>query len=166
MDGGTERGIAILQARMAIETLMHGYGERVDGGDMEGVGELFQQGRVIMPDGAEHVGPQAIRDAYVAAVQFYDADGNRAPYQRRETTPGTRHLVFNHIFEFNNRVTAANTRVVFLVTQVIDGDLVNVLSGRYVDEFAKDLGGWHFRTRRILIDQLGDNSHHSAASAG
>ena len=34
MDGGTERGIAILQARMAIETLMHGYGERVDGGDM------------------------------------------------------------------------------------------------------------------------------------
>ena len=163
MDGATDRGIAILQARMSIERLMHEYAERVDGGDMEGVGELFATGKVVMPGGSELVGAKAVRDGYVDAVQFYDADGQPAAYERSVTTPRTRHMVFNHLFDFNNLVTVANTRVVFMVTQVIDEQLVPIVGGRYVDEFAKELGGWRFVRREIFIDQVGDNSRHSAA---
>ena len=165
MDGGTERGLAVLQARMALEHLMHVYAERVDGGDMEGVGELFATGKVVMPDGSELAGAQAVRDGYVAAVQFYDAEGNRAAYERLKTTPRTRHMVFNHVFEFNNRVTEAQTRVAFLVMQQIGDRLEPIVGGRYLDSYAKGIGGWSFVTREIRIDQVGDNSHHSAAAA-
>lgn len=162
MSGGTDRGLAVMQARFTIENMMHVYAERVDGGDMEGVGELFALGRVVMPDGSELVGSKAVRDGYVAAVLFYEADGEPASYRRHETTPRTRHMVVNHIFEFNNAVDVAVTRCAFTVMQIVAGQYQPIIGGRYHDEYFKDMAGWHFRTRQVLIDHVGDSSGHSA----
>ena len=183
MSRTTERAIALMQARFTIEDLMTVYAERVDAGDiaqnaldpgpggvdagdMEGVGELFARGSVTMPGGAELVGAQAVRDGYVGSVVFYDANGERADYVRRETTPRTRHFITNKAFDFNEDVTAAECRSAFFVMQQIGERYEPIVGGRYLDRFELGAAGWRFAHREVVIDAVGDSSHHAAAEGG
>ncbi|MEM1432852.1 MAG: nuclear transport factor 2 family protein [Pseudomonadota bacterium] len=166
MSETTGRDIALIQSRFAIEDLMTVYAERVDGGDMEGVGELFARGCVVMPDGSELAGAQAVRDGYVASVVLYDGNGERADYIRHATTPRTRHLVANRAFDFNADLTAADCRCAFLVMQQIGERYEPIVGGRYLDRFENDGTGWHFVRRQVVIDSAGDTSHHAAQQGG
>ncbi|MEM6708380.1 MAG: nuclear transport factor 2 family protein [Pseudomonadota bacterium] len=163
MRDGTDHTGAVLAARLALENLLHLYAERVDTGDMEGVGELFENGVVVMPDGTELRGASAVRAGYVAAVVHYDADGTRTAYQRLRTTPRTRHSVANPIFEFDRDVCGADVRCTFTVTQQIADRIEVIVGGRYIDRFEQVESGWRFVRRQILIDQVGDVTHHNAA---
>ncbi len=158
-----DRVTAQAQARFVIDDLLVSYGRCIDRGDMEALGALFGQGRLLLTDGREFSGPQDVGGFFRDLIQFYDADGAPAPYERSVTTPMTQHLVLNSRYRFDNAVSHADVESAFLVSQLCDGELKQIAAGRYEDVFDRDLAGWHFTTRRIHIDLPGDLSRHLRA---
>jgi hypothetical protein len=141
-------------AAREIENLLHTYAERIDGGDLEGVADLFVHGRILAspdagPEGAI-VGRAGVLKLYRASTRIYD-DGS----------PHTKHVTTNSIIEVEEGARAAAARSYFTVFQRLDDfPLQPIIAGRYRDTFKRIDGSWWFDTRIMIVDLVGDLSRH------
>ena len=137
-----------------IENLLYIYAERIDGGDLDGVADLFRHGRILpspdAPREATFEGKERVRAMYDAATRLYE-DG----------TPKTRHVTSNVIIEVDDDAGTASSRSYYTVLQQTDAlPLQPIICGHYHDTFQKIDGVWWFETRTMFIDLVGDLSHH------
>lgn len=147
-------GLPMTDSARQIEHLLYTYAERIDAGDLHGVGELFTHGRIqAVPDAppdATFEGRDAVRGMYEAAVRLLD-DG----------TPGTKHITTNAIIDVDDAAGTASSRSYYSVTQATDElPLQVIITGRYHDTFRRIDRTWWFDTRVMFVDQAGDLSHH------
>lgn len=136
-----------------IRNLLGTYCDRIDAGDLAGVGQLFADGRLADEHGAVlATGADEVTRFYERTTRLHD-DG----------TPRTKHLVVNTVFEEPTDGTSVAVRSSYVVLQATDGlALQPIIGGGYVDRFARGADGWHFVERRFRVDLLGDLSDHLA----
>ena len=137
-----------------IENLLYTYAERIDGGDLEGLADLFAHGRILPSPNASREtaieGRDGVLGMYRAATRLY-ADG----------TPRTRHVTTNAIIVVDDRLGTARARSYYTVLQQTDAlPLQPIICGRYHDTFQRIDGRWWFATRTMFVDLVGDLSHH------
>lgn len=133
-----------------VERLVYTYAERIDAGDLAGVGDLFASGRLVAGPGVVIEGAHAVRKLYEQSTRIH-SDG----------TPRTRHVTTNVIVDVDAAGTTASSRSTYTVFQQTDDlPLQPIISGRYRDLFVLDGGAWRFEEREILVDLTGDLSQH------
>jgi 3-phenylpropionate/cinnamic acid dioxygenase small subunit len=136
----------------AISNLVYGYAERIDAGDFEGVADLLRHAEVSA-EGNDTVfrGYDEILGMYTAATRKYE-DG----------TPRTKHVTTNLAIEVDGTDGGATARSYFTVLQAVPGQLAlqPVIAGRYHDAFGRTGEGWRFVSRHMIVDLVGDLSHH------
>ena len=138
-----------------VRNLLGRYCERIDAGDLVGVGELFAHGRLAAGDGPAFAsGSAAVAAFYAGTVALHDG------------SPRTKHLVVDTVLDVSAGDGTITARSSYLVLQAVDGlPLQPIIAGRYVDRFARTHtadGSWHFLERRFHVDLVGDLSHHLA----
>lgn len=134
----------------AIENLIYTYAERIDAGDLAGVAELFENGRIEAAPGITIEGAEQVRKLYEGSTRLYD-DG----------TPRTRHVTTNITIEVDDETVAARSRSYYTVFQQTDElPLQPIIAGHYHDTFHLVEGRWCFDTRAMFVDLKGDLSHH------
>jgi hypothetical protein len=96
-------------------------------------------------------GRDAILALYVRGTRRYE-DG----------TPRTKHVTTNLIVDVDDAAGTATCRSYFTVLQAVPGELFlqPVVAGRYRDAFVRDGDGWRFTARHMMVDLVGDLSHH------
>lgn len=130
----------------AIEALLFEYARRVDAGDFDGVGALFERGAFRAGDGVFR--GAEVADVMRAMVRVGD-DG----------TPGTKHVVTNVTVVVDG--DAATARSYFTVLQAFAGGGIQpIVAGRYRDRFERSDDAWHFVERVVHTDLVGDVSRH------
>jgi hypothetical protein len=133
---------------VAVAGLVHAYAERLDGGDLDGVAELFARATWRSAGGTRLEGSAQVRQAY-DPVMLYDG------------SPRTKHVITNLVIDADEGGRSASSACVFTVLQgVAPGPLRVILAGRYHDRFAVDEHGWYFTDRFIHADLVGDLSRH------
>ncbi len=133
-----------------IQNLIHTYAERIDAGDLPGVGRLFSNGRIEAAPGAVFEGESAVRDLYEDSTRIH-GDG----------TPRTRHVTTNVVVQVSEDGSTAEARSYYTVFQQTDDlPLQAIIAGRYHDTFQRLSGKWCFDTRKMFVDLTGDLSHH------
>jgi hypothetical protein len=86
---------------------------------------------------------------YERGTRRYEDDG----------TPHTRHVTTNLVVDVDG--DAAASRSYFTVFQAVPGlPLQPIIAGRYHDRFVRVDGTWRFSARRMIVDLVGDLSHH------
>ncbi|MGZ4681370.1 MAG: nuclear transport factor 2 family protein [Acidimicrobiales bacterium] len=134
----------------AIENLVYAYAERIDAGDLAGVGELFRNGRIQAAPGVVFEGTEQVKGLYDSATRLYE-DG----------TPRTRHVTTNVTVEVDDDAGTASARSYYTVFQQTDElPLQPIIAGHYHDTFHRVDGEWCFDTREMFVDLTGDLSHH------
>lgn len=143
----TERG-----SRHEITRLVYAYAERIDAGDFEGVARLFEDGRLIAPDGSLlAAGYEQTLVFYRRTVRIYPETG----------TPMTQHVVTNLLIDIDEAAQRATASSCFTVLQKFgDSAIETIIGGTYSDRFACDNGAWHFRQRKSVPRIVGDLSQH------
>lgn len=144
-----------MDAARKIENLLYTYAERIDGGDLEGVADLFTHGRIAMSVDASMeesiVGRDAVLAMYQSSTRLYPDTG----------TPLTRHLTTNVIIEVDDGATSAKARTSYCVVQATEVlPLQPIIVGRYTDSFQLIDDQWWFDLRVMHIDLQGDLSQH------
>lgn len=133
-----------------IEHLLYAYAERIDAGDLQGVGELFRNGRIVAAPGMVFEGVDAVRGLYERTTRLHE-DG----------TPRTHHVTTNVTVEVDDTAGRATARSSYTVFQQTDAlPLQPIIAGRYRDSFQLVDGEWAFDTREMFVDLTGDLSHH------
>lgn len=136
-----------------VRNLLGRYCERMDGGDFDGLGALFEHGRLATEDGA---------------VLATGAEEVAAFYRKGTKLHGgavrTKHLVIDTVLEPSADDVSLVARSSYLVLQAVEGELAlqPIIAGRYVDTFTRTGDGWAWTERRFTVDLLGDLSHHLA----
>ncbi len=134
----------------AITALIARYADCMDGGDLDGVGALFADGRIALADGTPLAeGAEAVAALYRSTTRLHE-DG----------TPRTAHLVSNLVIDLDDAGASAAARSRFCVLQQRAGALEPIITGVYRDRFARDRQGWHFVERCMVPHLLGDLSDH------
>ena len=135
-----------------IENLIYLYAERIDSGDLEGVAELFRDAEIVSTaHNVRRSGYAEVLEMYQLSCRLYEATG----------TPLTKHLTTNVIIELDENGRQASARSYYTVIQATDAlPLQPIISGRYRDSFQKTGGRWHFASREMLVDLIGDCSAH------
>lgn len=137
-----------------IRGLLATYGERMDAGDFDGVGELFADGAL-----ADEHGHEIARGA-AAVATFY-----RSITLLHEGSPRTKHLVLGTALDEPDGDGVVVARSSYLVLQGVEpGELRPLITGRYVDRFVP--GPWRFAERRFVVDLAGDLSRHLTLELG
>ena len=134
----------------AIARLVHLYAERLDGGDLDGVAELFARGtlRSNRTDAVRR-GRDEARALYRDTVALYDG------------VPCTKHVITNLVIDVAADAAAATARSYFTVLQARpELPLQVIIAGRYHDRFEREDNLWRFTDRLILVDLVGDLSRH------
>lgn len=136
--------------RAAISGLLCEYSDRIDGGDLDGVGALFAAatyrtvGSPIVLTGADEVA-----GAQHAVVRLYDG------------VPRTAHHLSNVRIDLAADGSSARARSRFAVHFAPPGEGPRVIiTGRYDDRLALVDGQWRFTDREITIDHYGDLRGH------
>ena len=137
-----------------IENLLYSYAERIDAGDLEGVAELFSQGRILAsadaPPEQSFEGRDRVLALYRGSTRIY-GDGS----------PHTKHVTTNSIIEVDEDAKNASARSYYTVFQGLDDfPLQPIIAGRYHDSFQRIEGRWCFDTRIMIVDLVGDLSRH------
>ena len=136
----------------AIANLIHTYAERIDLGDFDGLADLFAHAE-ITAEGRDTPtrGRDEVLAMYTASTRRYD-----------NGTPRTKHVTTNLIVEVDEGGETAAGRSYFTVLQHVPGALAlqPIISGRYHDRFALVDGAWRFESRHMIVDLVGDLSHH------
>ncbi|ORA08560.1 nuclear transport factor 2 family protein [Mycobacterium asiaticum] len=137
-----------------ITNLIYSYAQLLDGGDLDGVARLFEQGRICgVQDGPPETvfaGTARVREMYEMATRIYE-DG----------TPKTKHLTTNvQLFIDEDRGTARSTSYYCVTQATSELPLQVIVTGHYQDTFQRIDGVWWFDTRTMFIDQTGDLSQH------
>lgn len=133
-----------------ITALVYRYAELLDGGDIEGVVDLFAGAAWrSAATGEVRRGRDQIKSVY-ERVMLYDG------------TPRTRHLMTNLVIDLDEDATEATGRCAFTVLQGVDdgSPIEAILSGRYHDRYRRGPDGWQFAERVFIVDLLGDQSRH------
>jgi ketosteroid isomerase-like protein len=141
-----------VEARDEITNLIYTYAERIDAGDFEGVADLFAEAEITYEGyTASRKGRAEVLESYVSSTRRYE-DG----------TPNTKHLMTNVLVEVDPAGDSATSRSYFTVLQAVPGALAlqPVIAGRYHDRFIREAGRWRFDRMHIIIDLVGDLSHH------
>jgi len=134
----------------AIENLIYAYAERLDAGDLAGVAELFEHGRIEAAPGVTIEGAEQVRKLYEGSTRLYE-DG----------TPRTRHVTTNVTVEVDDDAGTATSRAYYTVFQQTDElPLQPIIAGHYHDSFHVVTGRWCFDTRAMFVDLKGDLGHH------
>jgi hypothetical protein len=144
------------EAREAILRLMNEYCYRIDAGDIEGFASLFERGSFhVLGDPS---GPDVGKDAVLETLQ------NVILYDGR---PRTQHVMSNLLIDVNESGIEATAQCYITVFQALPPDfpMQPIFGGHYHDRFARDESGWHFASREISPDLLGDLSRHRADMA-
>jgi 3-phenylpropionate/cinnamic acid dioxygenase small subunit len=132
----------------AIGALVMAYAARLDAGDLDGVTALFAHATwrsAARPGGLR--GSEAVRRAY-DVVRLYDGK------------PCTRHAITNLTVDVLGP-DRARANSCFTVFQALpDFPLQAIACGRYEDAFERADGAWCFTDRLIVLDLVGDLSHH------
>lgn len=133
----------------AIRALIHRYAELLDGGDLDGVAELFAHATWGSPGrGRPLRGAEEVRHAYDGVILYAGV-------------PDTKHVISNVTIDVDEAGTTANARSYFTVLQARpDFPLQPIIAGRYHDRFERVGGEWRFADRQILPDLVGDLSRH------
>jgi hypothetical protein len=136
-----------------IRNLLGRYCDLMDAGDWPGVGALFARGRLADEHGTElAAGADAVAAFYARGTLLHDG------------SPRTKHLVLNTVLDEAAPGGGVVARSSFLVLQAVAGGLEPIVTGRYVDRFARGDAaggdGCHFTERRFAVDLVGDLSHH------
>ena len=144
-----------------IENLVYRYAELIDGGDFDGVADLFRHGRIHgmenPPPEAVFEGREGVRAMYELTTRRYEDDG----------TPKTHHITSNVRVEVVDDASTASSRAYYCVVQATDVlPLQPIITGRYHDAFTRIDGEWWFDTRTMFVDQLGDLSQHMLLDLG
>ena len=140
----------------AILRLMNEYCYRIDGGDLEGFAALFEHGSFgIVGDPS---GPDVGRDAVLKTLQ------NVLLYDGR---PRTKHVMSNVTIDVDESGKTASAQCYIIVFQAVPPDfpMQAIFGGHYHDRFEKSDAGWHFVSRDISPDLLGDLSRHRSDMA-
>lgn len=93
-----------------IANLLYRYAERLDGGDLEGVAELFAHAHIKMRDGDALLGAPDLLRVLRERVKCYPCG-----------TPRTKHVVTNPIIEIDEVSNRATARSYYTVLQATDG---------------------------------------------
>src|SRR4029453_9969248 len=114
-----------------IENLLYTYAERIDGGDLEGVADLFAHGRILpSPDASRKAtfeGREAVLGMYRAATRLYE-----------NGTPRTRHVTTNAIIEAQDDGGTATAGSYYPVLQQREPlPLQPIICGHYHDTFQR-----------------------------
>ena len=134
-----------------IRGLLGTYCRLIDAGDFAGVGRLFADATLRDEAGTVVATGAAEIEALYAATTRLQEDG----------TPGTQHVVANTVLEEGSQVDELVATSAYVVFQAVDGlPLQPVITGSYVDTFARVDGDWRFSDRRFSIGRTGDLSHH------
>jgi hypothetical protein len=136
-----------------VRNLLGRYCERLDAGDLDGVGALFAEGRLATDDGTVlATGAEEVAEFYRRGTRLHDG------------TPRTKHLVVDTVLEPAEDGASMVARSSYLVLQAVDGvvPLQPIIAGRYVDSFGRSGDGWTWVERRFTVDLLGDLTHHLA----
>jgi 3-phenylpropionate/cinnamic acid dioxygenase small subunit len=135
-----------------IENLIYYYAERIDDGDLEGVAELFRDAEITSTvHNVRRTGFDEVLKMYQMSCRLYKATG----------TPMTKHLTTNVIIELDENGRDAAARSYYTVIQATDAlPLQPIISGRYKDHFHKTENQWHFSSREMIVDLIGDCSAH------
>ncbi len=139
--------------RQAIAALVFAYAERIDAGDLDGVAALLRDAvwrSPARPGGVR--GADAIRNLY-ADVLLYDG------------SPCTQHVVTNLVIALDGDTASARARFTVLQARP-DFPLQAIAAGRYHDAFARRADGWCFTERTVLLDLVGDLTHHLRRAPG
>ncbi len=137
-----------------IENLLYTYAERIDAGDFEGVADLFARGRIAATPDA---GPDATMEGRDAVLAMYEGTTRR--YENG--TPLTKHVITNARIEVDEDAGTAKARTNYTVLQATDVlALQPIIAGHYLDTFHVVDGAWHFDTRVMGVDLVGDLSQH------
>jgi len=136
--------------RAAITALVYGYAERIDAGDLDGVGALFAGAVYRSERGGRYEGAAAVAAVLKKLVKLHD-DG----------TPRTKHVTTNLVIEVDAAAGTALARSYFTVLQQTGAvSLQPIVAGRYHDRFVRDGGAWRFADRLIFMDLVGNLSDH------
>ncbi len=134
----------------AIRHLVHAYAERIDGGDLDGVADLFAHATLVAGDGSSFSGRDVLRDLWGRSVKLYD-DG----------LPHVCHCISNLDVHVADDGLTATARSYVTVMQARPGfPLQAVAVSLHRDAFAKVDGAWRFTERRDAQLLVGDMSHH------
>lgn len=135
-----------------IENLLYRYAELIDAGDLEAVAALLGRARFIGPDGAvQGEGADAILGIYSGFTRLYE-DG----------TPLSHHVTSNVRVEVEGDIGSSHAYfTVFQATESLP--LQPIMTGRYIDAFARDADGWYFTSRQIIPRLYGDLGQHLLA---
>ena len=129
---------------------MNRYAELLDGGDIDGVVELFDDADWRSESTGEvRRGREQIKAVYDRIVLY---DG----------TPKTRHLMTNLTIDLADGANEATGRCCYTVLQGIDAGspIETILAGRYHDRYRRGPNGWQFAERLFIMDLVGDLSRH------
>jgi len=145
-------------ARDEITDLLFIYAERIDAGDFAGVADLFTEAEISF------TGFDQVRRGRDQVLTMYESTTRRYP----DGTPKTKHVMTNVIVEVDEAAATATARSYFTVLQAVPGalSLQPVIAGRYDDTFRRGARGWHFTTRRMSPELVGDLSAHMLADLG
>ena len=134
-----------------IRNLLGRYCELMDGGNFAGLAAMFANADLADQDGNVFAtGAAAMQQMWEAQTTIYDG------------SPRTRHITANPVIEVNPEAGTASCSSSYVVFQGVDDfPFQPIISGRYVDRFARDdSGAWQFAERRYAVDHVGDLSHH------
>ena len=137
-----------------VRNLLGTYCARIDAGDFDGVGALFERGALFAGDDATPLasGAEAVAAFYAQTTRRHD-DG----------TPRTKHVVTNTVLDLADAAGTATARSDYVVFMATDGfALQPIIAGHYLDTFGRFAADWHFTERRFFVDLTGDLSHHLA----
>jgi 3-phenylpropionate/cinnamic acid dioxygenase small subunit len=142
-------------AHEQIRNLLGRYCERMDAGDFAGLAELFTHARLADEHGNVFAtGCEEVLAMWRHQTILYDG------------SPRTRHVTANPVIEIDDAGRTARVSSSYVVFQGTDDlPLQPVITGRYLDEFARDGDlGWRWVERRYAVDHVGDLSHHLRSS--
>jgi len=133
-----------------IRALVHAYAERIDGGDFEGVADLFADAQIVAGDGSIFSGRDTLLNLWKSSVRLHEGG-----------SPNVCHLISNlSIVLDEDRDHASSTSYVLVMQALGDFPLQPIAVSRHKDRFAKVDGRWRFierRDRQILVGNMG---HH------
>jgi ketosteroid isomerase-like protein len=128
-----------LVAREEIHDLVVRYAHDADRGRFDDVAALFaDDGVLVLPDGRQMAGPDAIR-------AFLGATG--ASMRSAAAEPFIRHHVSSHRIVVRDRDVAEGFAYFFVVTERGPDHW-----GRYADWYVRTPEGWRFGRRRVRVD--------------
>src|SRR5512145_968228 len=100
-------------AAREIGNLLYTYAERIDGGDLEGLADLFAHGRILASANARPetaiVGRDKVLALYRASTRLYPCG-----------TPRTKHVTSNAIVEADEAAGTGSARSYYTVFQRLD----------------------------------------------